>query len=83
MGWLGAKSTFIKHSKVTAPDSSYPDGGCNIEIYTSPKFAEMEFLGPVETVYPGNKIELAETWQLLPKSFTPEQWREIFNYYLR
>jgi len=80
MARLGANSTFIKYSKAIAPDSSYPDSGCNIEIYTNPKYIEMEFLGPIETVYPGNELTLTESWQLKHESFKPEQWQDVFGF---
>ena len=54
MALLRPDCTFIMHSPPTAAESRYPDGGCNIEVYTSPDFVELEFLGPLETIHPVN-----------------------------
>ncbi len=42
----------------------YPDGGATIEVYSSREFLELENLGPLTTVAPGERITLVEDWWL-------------------
>ena len=42
----------------------YPDGGATIEIYSSHEFLEVENLGPLATIEPGEEIVLREDWWL-------------------
>ena len=43
---------------------TYPDFGCNNETYTNDAFLEMESLGPLEKVEPGQAISHREDWWL-------------------
>ncbi len=40
----------------------YPDRGCNFELYTDPNILEVETLGPLTMLSPGEKTEHVETW---------------------
>jgi hypothetical protein len=42
----------------------YPDGGATIEVYSSHEFLELEDLGPLTTIKPGEEIILPEDWWL-------------------
>ncbi len=42
----------------------YPDGGATIEVYSSHEFLELENLGPLTTIAPGEEIVLPEDWWL-------------------
>jgi hypothetical protein len=42
----------------------YPDGGATIEVYSSHEFIELENLGPLTTIAPGEEIILPEDWWL-------------------
>jgi hypothetical protein len=42
----------------------YPDGGATVEIYSSHEFLEVENLGPLTTIAPGEEIVLREDWWL-------------------
>lgn len=54
---------FIK--QITAnPQANYPDFGCSFETFTNNEFLEMETLGPLKKVVPGETVELAEHWSL-------------------
>jgi hypothetical protein len=44
--------------------SIYPDEGSNCETYTAGSFVELETLGPVHHVLPGDYAEHTETWYL-------------------
>lgn len=54
---------FVKRTRVT-PDAQYPDGGCNFELFTNPEFLELETLGPLVELMPGETAEHAESWWL-------------------
>jgi hypothetical protein len=42
----------------------YPDDGCNFETFTRQDMLEVESLGPVETIFPGEHCTHRETWYL-------------------
>lgn len=44
--------------------ATYPDGGATIEVYSSHEFVELENLGPLLTIGPGEEIVLPEDWWL-------------------
>ena len=44
--------------------AQYPDGGATIEVYSSHEFLELENLGPLTTIAPGEEIVLPEDWWL-------------------
>lgn len=46
------------------PGRTYPDFGCNFETYTEPGFLELETLGPLRTLEPGETAEHTEHWWL-------------------
>jgi hypothetical protein len=45
---------------------TYPDGGCNFETFTNQDMLEVESLGPLTTLQPGETAEHTERWMLLP-----------------
>jgi hypothetical protein len=42
----------------------YPDYGCNTEVYTAGSVLEVESLGPMRNVAPGESLEHVEHWSL-------------------
>ncbi len=44
--------------------ASYPDFGCSIESYTNEDMLEVETLGPLVRLQPGQSVEHVETWHL-------------------
>lgn len=54
---------FVKRSKVQT-EAKYPDYGCNFEIYTEPDFLELETLGPLQSLAPGETALHIEDWWL-------------------
>ncbi len=44
--------------------ASYPDHGCNVEIFFNDRFLELETLGPFTRLAPGASVEHRETWRL-------------------
>jgi len=54
---------FVK--KTTAdPSRTYPDFGCSFEAFTNNDFLEIETLGPLTKVAPGQTVEQVEHWAL-------------------
>ncbi len=50
------------------PAAIYPDDGANNEAYVAGAYMELELLGPVETLQPGETASFRESWQLFPGS---------------
>jgi hypothetical protein len=42
----------------------YPDGGCNYEIFTNSDMLELETLGPMTVLEPGESVDHEEDWYL-------------------
>ena len=45
-------------------DATYPDGNCNLEIFTDSTMLELESLGPLVTLNKGERIVHTENWSL-------------------
>jgi len=48
----------------TQENLCYPDYGCTVEVYTNNQFLELETVGPLKQVDPGQSITHVETWQV-------------------
>lgn len=46
------------------PGREYPDMGCSLEVFANEMFLEIETLGPLESVEPGQSVEHVEEWSL-------------------
>jgi hypothetical protein len=81
-GWTAywnEKLLFRKRVEVHT-DALYPDGGCNSEIYCNDRFVELESLGPLVLLGPGQAASLTETWEIydhLKQEFIPEALHEF------
>ena len=66
---------FIKKAKVEK-DAHYPDFGCNFEVYTDTHSLELETLGPLRKLNPGETAEHIERWWLFKniESGDSESW---------
>ena len=54
---------FVK--KFEAPEGEeYPDMGSSFEIFTNESFLELETLGPMRTLQPGESVDHLEVWSL-------------------
>lgn len=65
-GWaayLTGETLFVKRFDYTE-GASYPDAGCNTEVFTAASFIEVESLSPLKYLEPGETIEHVERWQL-------------------
>ena len=64
VGYLNGGTLFIKrfpHRK----DKHYPDFGSNYETFTNAEMLEMESLGPLVRLGPGETVEHVERWELI------------------
>lgn len=55
----------------------YPDFGCNFEAYTRNDMLEVETLGPLQEVAPGDSLSHEETWYFIPDSLAPDEPVEL------
>ncbi len=62
---------FLKRFGAEA-DYVYPDFGCNFETFTRQDMLEVETLGPVESIPPGDYASHFETWYLVANQTPPD-----------
>jgi hypothetical protein len=65
-GWaayLRQRTLFVK-TVPCDPDAAYPDCGCNCETFTKADFMELETVGALATLEPGESAEHVEEWHL-------------------
>jgi hypothetical protein len=65
-GWgayLNDGTLFIKFSAYS-PKSNYPDFGSNFEFFTNNNFLEIETLGALSSIQPGQQVRHIEHWAL-------------------
>jgi len=62
---------FLKRTQAD-PAKTYPDFGCSLETFTNNEFLEMETLGPLTRVAPGQTVEQTERWMLFRHVELPE-----------
>jgi len=73
-GWLAyirEDILLVKHF-TPLPEQRHVDMGCNVEVYLSGLFVEMETLSPWWTFSPGETISHSETWQLYRLTHPPD-----------
>lgn len=71
------KNLFVKKFDMIA-DGNYPDGGASsYESYTNEHFVELESLGELKTVKPGEASEHIEYWKLFENVDVPRTDSEI------
>jgi hypothetical protein len=67
-GWIAYAmdhSLFVKTFEFL-DGATYPDGGCNFETFTNSDMLEIESLGPLKTLAPGEEMTHIERWCILP-----------------
>jgi len=50
----------------SVPGAIYPDMGCNFETFTNGDFLEIESLGALRRLEPGESVTHHESWYLFP-----------------
>jgi hypothetical protein len=53
---------FVKRYEAVAPAAAYPDFGCSFETFTNADILELETLGPLTTLAPGQSVSHIERW---------------------
>jgi len=64
LGWaayLNEDRLFLKRFPAHT-DATYPDFGCNCEIFTNHRMLEVESLGPLRSIAPGESLTHEEQW---------------------
>jgi hypothetical protein len=67
-GWVAyvrGDAAFVRRFE-PATGKAHPDLGCNVETYSGPRYLELEVLGPLVTLAPGDSTVLVERWELAP-----------------
>lgn len=86
-GWLAYcldDVLFVKRFDVL-DGRAHPDFGCNAEIYANNQCLELESLGPLTVVQPGQSVSHRETWELhhpIKPPHTPADIRELIARFL-
>lgn len=67
LGWIGYLNGGVMFVKVIEYQEGrrYTDGGSNFETFTNKDFLEVESLGPLSRIAPGEAVEHVERWWLL------------------
>ncbi len=65
-GWLAYwnDGSLFKKTFESASRDTYPDGGCNTEVYCDNNVIELESLGELTIIEPGCSVFFKETWEL-------------------
>jgi len=66
---------FVKKSPAEADSPAYPDYGCSFETFTNADFLELETLGPLVDLKPGETVSHTEHWSL-HKNVQIAQWTD-------
>jgi hypothetical protein len=69
-GWLGYFSgeTFFRKRFAVQPALPHVDFYSNCQVYVNHRFLELEILGPLQSLAPGEAARHLETWELFPTS---------------
>ena len=66
---------FMKQTRAEADPALYPDLGCSFETFTNADFLELETLGPLATLRPGDSVTHTERWSL-HRGITVAEWTD-------
>jgi hypothetical protein len=72
--YLLGSDLFVKRYDAD-PSRQYPDFGSSYETFTNGEFLELETLGPLEEVAPGETVEHVERWSL-HKNIRIREWTD-------
>jgi hypothetical protein len=78
-GWLGylRSGTLLLKRFNPQVTKAYPDFGCNAESYCNDEFIELEIIGPLTTLQPGDITSHIEEWEIFSGLGEPESIDEI------
>jgi len=79
--YVHGKTVFAKRFEWKA-DAIYPDMGCNFETFTNREMLEVESLGPLVNLEPGEATEHLEEWDLFEVDTAPPrsaqaEWKAV------
>ena len=83
-GWtcyIRNRHLFVKKFEFVC-GAEYPDFGCSVEVFTNSDMLELETLGPITRLKPGEAVEHIEYWHLLDDVVVPENDDDVDNYIL-
>jgi hypothetical protein len=77
-GWIAYWNDGVLFRKTfnVQSDDTYPDNGCNAEVYCDEHFIELESLAPLVKLSAGGSVSHTENWELydrLEQDFIPEK----------
>lgn len=78
-GWLSyaiGGDVFIKRA-TSVPGAVYADLGAACQVYINEHFVELETLGPLVTLYPGQSTSHTEHWELFAQAVAPYELNDI------
>ncbi|MCS7264138.1 MAG: hypothetical protein NZ805_04830 [Armatimonadetes bacterium] len=78
-GWVAyskGERLFLKRYK-HIEGATYPDFGCSTEVFTNAEMLELETLGPLTILQPGESVEYVEKWFLFKGVILGETEEEI------
>lgn len=72
-GWVGHVwgDYFLRKSFTPFDIEAGTDFGCNVEVWVQDRFLEIETLGPLSWLEPGESVSHTERWEILPRSAAP------------
>lgn len=67
-GWVGYffQDVFFRKRFTPQPGRPHADMGCNVEVFIKDRYLEIETLGPLARLEPGQTVEHVETWEIDP-----------------
>lgn len=65
LAYLSERELFIKWSHVHIATERYVDRNASVQCYRDERFLELETLGPLATLHPGDTVSHRETWASL------------------
>lgn len=83
-GWAGyviRGTLFVKYFGYKT-GANYPDINCNFEAYTNNEMLELESLGPLTMLKPGQSVTHDEAWAVYSNISTPRNDAEVEKYIL-
>ncbi len=81
-GWVAyvRDGTALVRRFEPAPEAAHPDLGCNVETYCGSHFLELEILGPLRLLQPGESTTLLERWEVRDVPAGPaERMRDVLS----
>ena len=62
--YLKNSELFVKRARAEGTPEEYPDYGCSFEMFTNNEFLELETVGRLVTLQPGQSVNHTENWSL-------------------